>query len=130
MTNLTDLEFPADLDQLIEAALETLRAQLNDPIAPPPVGQMIGIAMSTLDQLLAKVSPGGHDLAEAGILLQAVALKTVIYYVSTFTPGDWFHETTTDIKRALAAIELLVVIAKAEDTKAEAAEQQNTKANV
>lgn len=122
MTSPIDVNFPIDLDEQIEAALETLRAQLNDPINPPPTGRMIGIAMSTFDQLLKKVSPAGHELAEAGILLQAVALKTVIYFVSDFTPGEWFHESTVDIKRALLAIELLVVIAKAEEAAAPAAE--------
>jgi len=118
VTSPIDIEFPEDLDEQIEAALETMRAQFLDPTAPPSDAQKLGIAMSILSQLLSKVSPVGFDLAESGILMQAVALKAVVYLVSEFTPGEWFHETTADIKRALVAIELLVVLAKAEDANA------------
>jgi hypothetical protein len=67
--------------------------------------------MSVLSQLLSKVNPAGFELQEAGILMQAVALDIVIYHLSDMTPGEWFHESTTDIKRALVAIGLLVTYA-------------------
>lgn len=136
MTSITDIEFPADLDEQIEAALEALRARLVDP-SPDPADRPIGLAMSVLSKLLATINPKGFELAESGILMQAVALKTIIYHIADFTPGDWFRETTVDIKRALVAIELLLMYANQMEAKADATiaakaveAGPNTKANV
>jgi hypothetical protein len=137
VTSPTDIDFPADLDEQIEAALEALRSRLVDP-SPDPTDRPIGLAMSVLSKLLATINPKGFELAESGILMQAVALKTIIYHIADFTPGDWFHESTADIKRALVAIELLLMYAdQVELAKAAAAAaakaadaEQNTKADV
>jgi hypothetical protein len=111
VTSPIDVELPTDLDQQIEAALETLRGYLLNP-DPDPKQKPIGIALSIFAQLLTKVNPAGAALAEAGILIQACALNSVIYQLSDVTPGEWFQECTTDLKRALVAIGLLSIYVK------------------
>lgn len=123
MTDLNDIEYPEDLDTQIEACLEAIRAQFVDPDAGHTAGNMVGIAMNGLQQLLQKVNPKSQEIAEVGLLLQGVTLELVVYYVSDLTPGDWFREATTDIKRCLQAIELLLRIADAEEAKAAGAAQ-------
>lgn len=118
MTSPIDINLPADIDEQIEAALEALRARLKDP-DPDPKSNPIGLALAVLSQLLNTVDPDGFQLQEAGIIMQAVALDIVIYHLSDMTPGEWFVESTTDIKRALIAIGLLVTYSKTQNTKAD-----------
>lgn len=109
---LTDIIFPEDLDAQIEAALETLRGFLLDPNKDAKFSP-VDCAFAILGQLTERVSPAGFQYREAGGLMSGVALKIAIYQLSDLTPGDWFRESTTDIKRALVAIELLAAYGKA-----------------
>jgi hypothetical protein len=136
VTSPIDIELPTDINEQIEAALEALRARLKDP-DPDPKSNPIVLALAVLSQLLNKVNPDGFQLQEAGIIMQAVALDVVIYHLSDMTPGEWFNESTTDIRRALIAIGLLVAYSKQLEAKADATIEakaveasQNTKADV
>jgi hypothetical protein len=118
VTSPVEINLPTDIDEQIEAALDALRARLKDP-DPDPKSNPIGLALAGLSQLLNKVDPDGFQLQEAGIIMQAVALDIIIYHLSDMTPGEWFQESTTDIKRALIAIALLVTYSKQLNTKAD-----------
>lgn len=120
MIHQLDVEAPENFDAEVETCLETIRAQFVDPTSKKGPSQMIGIAMSALTTLLTRLNKDAADLAEAGILLQAVALSSVIYHLSTYSPGEWMHEVKSDFERAYGAIGLLLKLDDKQPTDAAA----------
>ncbi len=103
-----EIDTPPGFNAEVEVCLDAIRAQFVDPTAQKSPGEQVGIAMSALTTLLGRVNPAAAELAEAGILLQAVALSSVIYHANIYTPGDWMREVTIDFERTYRTIVLLL----------------------
>lgn len=115
-----EVELPADFEQKLEACFDFIRSQFLEPGANKDPRRLISIAMQALTQFLTSLDAQLADLAESEIFIQAVALMSVVYHLSGYSPGEWFADLKIDMSRAYIAIVLLYRIGAVQEA-AEAA---------
>ena len=109
-----ELNFPEKFDETVEAALDVLRAMMNDPTTKLKPEQQVETMVKGMVRLLMSIDTEAAGLDEARIMMQTVGLMSAVYYLNMFSPGEWVQETTTDFKRAYTAILLLKKLAPKE----------------